>query len=241
VNSLKARIVVVVALTLLLAPAAFSWDHHHWDHEDRDRWSWEPQFRIGLVSAAEFGEKPDGVRGAARSYGDVDESARYGGLYWEILFDKVGLGMRYLGRFDSDSYQTAELAEEETWWVDWKGDLYISYHLFEQRSLLDPFIQYGIGTAGRSSLEPDGHYEEGADGELRYVEYENDDDSERLVSASLYQYLGAGLALNLSRLQIGARFSYNLVDQELPGGTFNPTEADRFEVSLFGGVALGGS
>ena len=232
-------VVIVATVLALLAPSVFAWDHHHWD--DSDSWGWEPQFRMGLLSAAEFGEQPDGIRDAARSYGEVDETARLAGLYWELLFDKVGVGMRYMGRFDEHTYESSELAAEESWWLDWKGDLYISYHLFEQRSLLDPFVQYGIGTAGRSSLESDGHYEESVDGEIRYVAYDGEDDTDRLASVSLYQYVGGGMALNLSRLQIGAKLNYNLVNQALPGGMYEPNGTNRFEVSLFGGVALGGS
>ena len=242
------RIGLVLLMMVTLVPAAFAWDDYDdrwddndWDHHGRHDYDWNTQFRFGLLSAAEFGESPDGIRGAAESYGAAGEESRLGGLYWEVLIDKVGFGMRYLGRFDAVGYDSTDLRETDSWWIDWKGDLFISYHLFEQRSLLDPFVQYGIGSAGRSSLESDGHYEVDKAGDYRYVSYEERGDEARVTHLALYQYLAGGLAVNLSNLQLGARFGYNLVEQGLPGGTYPPDGSNRFEVSLFGGVALGGS
>jgi hypothetical protein len=137
----------------------------------------------------------------------------FGGFGWEVIIDHIGLGGQYLVDFHSD--------DPHRWWLDWDGQaIYTSYHLFGARSVVDPFVDTGIGCAGRVFL--------GAE----------DCDAARLA-ISIYPFVSAGAAVNLHHLRIAAKLSYALGESAIPATAIPGYPIGRFQVSALVGFTLG--
>ncbi len=136
------------------------------------------------------------------------------GFGWEVLIGHIGIGGSYLVAFNKDS--TSE------WWLDWDGQAaYASYHVLGPRSFVDPFVDAGIGCAGRVYLGP---------GEAS---------ADRLL-LTLYPFASAGAALDLNGLRVGAKLSYALNRSGIPATAIPEYPLGRFQASAFVGVSIGG-
>jgi len=69
------------------------------------------------------------------------------GMAWEVIFDNIGLGGHYGVYFK----ELVDYGLEEEWDMDWKGDMFLSYHFFGEKTFIDPFVEIGIGNAGRGN------------------------------------------------------------------------------------------
>ena len=137
------------------------------------------------------------------------------GLGWEVVMDHVGLGGQYLVDFHED--------DPESWWLDWNGQaLYASYHFLGTRSFIDPFVNAGMGCAGRVFLGP----EEGEDWPTR-------------LSIVLYPFVGAGASLVLDGFKVGAKLDYALDRSGIPATGIPEYPLGRFQISVMAGVTFG--
>jgi hypothetical protein len=151
------------------------------------------------------------------------------GWHWEVLFDRIGLGMHYAWAF----YE-APSSYSEPWLVDWKGDFFFSYHFLGAGSLLDPFVEYGWGNAGTAVVRSDRYSE--------YPDWENEVADGDAVALTLYSYVAAGLAVDLQGLYLGARLAYmpRELYRPVPVSSVGPYDLRPIELGLFAGIALGG-
>jgi hypothetical protein len=136
------------------------------------------------------------------------------GFGWEVVMGHVGIGGSYAADFNQDV--------PSEWWVDWNGQgVYASYHIFGAGSFIDPFVDAGLGCAGRVFIGPEG----------------NPADK---LALTIYPFVSAGAALELSGLRLGAKVSYALNQSAVPATTIPGYPLGRFQVSAFAGLSLGG-
>ncbi len=143
------------------------------------------------------------------------------GLYWEVLLGHLGLGMTYLVDFQKQASPYAEL--DYLWFVDWVGSLDLRYH-FVKDFFLDPFLEAGLGSAGRADISSYGQY--GLPG------------AENPLLLSLFAQVGGGLAFRLSNLHLGARLLWRPFNEVPPATQFQPYPLKSFRFDLFGGFSL---
>jgi hypothetical protein len=172
----------------------------------------QTEVRLTGHLALDFSERPS-AREAARAFADSENQLLWG-PGWEVVMDHLSLGGTYLVSFFQD--------ETSGWWLDWYGEpLYVGYHLFGAGSFIDPFMQVGLGSAGRVTLDN----ETAADQDPLYL--------------SIFPFIGGGLALDLDGFIIGGRLSYYPSITPPPTTDFQNYPLDKFQVALFAGVGLG--
>jgi hypothetical protein len=194
----------------------------------------DTQVRFGIDTAVMISSEPN-FEVVRDSF--ADRSKVMNGLHWEILHDHLGFGGHALVRFD----QQPAVAETYQWTMDWDGDLFLSFHLAGIGRLFDPFVELGVGSAGRVYLDDhgDGTWVQDEYGDWHY-ETDGYPGNEGLVSLSLYPYLAGGLALDLHGLLVGTRVCYRPWNEPVPATQFPTYPLTPVQVTLFGGLALGG-
>jgi hypothetical protein len=192
------------------------------------------QVPLGLDSAVAIPGEPTF---AAVHEAFAERSNVFGGLHFEVIQDHLGFGSHALVRFE----QQPTAAETYQWSMDWDADLFMSVHLAGVGRLLDPFVELGLGSAGRVFLDDngDGTWVQDQDG---YWHYETDGTptGDSLVALSLYPYVAGGLALDLHGLLVGTRVCYRPWNEPVPATRYPVYPLTPVQVTVFGGVALGG-
>jgi hypothetical protein len=167
----------------------------------------------------------------------TERSNMMNGLHWEVIHDHFGFGGHALVRFDQEPTAT----EAYQWTMDWDGDLFVSVHLAGVGRFLDPFVELGFGSAGRVYLDDrgDGVWVQEDSGSWHY-ETTGAPEGDGVASLSLYPYVAGGLALDLHGLLVGSRVCYRPWNEPVPATQYPVYPLTPFQVTLFGGVALGG-
>ena len=188
--------------------------------------SFAGQFRIaGLWSTGTDALPTDSVTEWSQEL--ISSGQSLTGWQWEVIFHTLGLGMHYGVDFYQDD-------ADETWLLDWKGDFFVSYHFLESGSVADPFVEFGWGNAGTTTIS--------SPREAQYPDWEEELEDGDALALSLFSYAAAGFAVDLNGLLFGVKFSYfppQLVTP-IPATRIDMFDLANFEVGLFGGVALGG-
>jgi hypothetical protein len=105
---------------------------------------------------------------------------------------------------------------QEGWAIDWYGQaVLLSFHLFGGGAFLDPFAQAGAGCAGRALPSSSGLY------------------------TSIFPFIAAGLALDISGFTFGAKLSAVPFQTQVPGTQIPLYTVGSFQVQLFAGITLG--
>ena len=145
----------------------------------------------------------------------------YPGLYWEVIPESnFGFGMTYLVKFHREP---SVLSGAEYYWLfDWIGSWDFRYH-FLSDSFLDPFIEAGLGCAGRIDITS--------------YEYGFEDERDDLVM-SLFGQAGGGVAFHFKELHVGAKALYRFLNRPVPATSYDTYPLKNFHFSLFAGVAF---
>ena len=197
-----------------------------------------PQFRLAGNIAIEFAQ-PDAIT-VPNVIAAIDtESNLMAGLHWEVIFNRSGLGMHYLANFDQQP--TLDPLMRNAWRLDFNGDLFWSYHLFGGGALFDPFVELGVGNFGRVNLNASaGSWQIGETGEYEYT-LSTGPGPGALMNMTIYPYVAAGVSLDIRGLLLGATVAYRPpVAMGIPGTDIDMYPYKRFQVNLYGGVAIGG-
>jgi hypothetical protein len=204
----------VLSLTLLLAGSLFA----------------DGQFRIAGDVSTEFAEQPS-FDDALSEFDTGDQGDFFTGWHWEVIMDKIGFGMIYQIKFDETKLITSPSSDA---WLDWKGGMFVSYHLFGGGSLIDPFAEIGYANAGRVIISDLDDFDYGG---YDFEEYLNE--GEAVTNMSLYPYIAGGVAIDLDGFLFGAKLSYHPIVSTIPV-PFDEYPLKAFEVGIFGGLAFGG-
>lgn len=152
------------------------------------------------------------------------------GMVWEVIFNNLGLGGHYGVNFD----KIVDNGITEEWVMDWKGDMFLSYHLFGKKTLIDPFAEIGVGNAGRVNIKVDEHTDK-----CRYNhDYDCEHEESNVTNMSLYSYTSVGLAVNLSDLIIGAKVNYLNGVMEIPATNFKNYPMENLTFTIFTGYSF---
>ena len=159
------------------------------------------------------------------------------GLHFEVIHDHLGFGSHALVRFD----EQPGTAETYQWSMDWDADVFMSVHLAGVGRLFDPFVELGLGSAGKVYLDDDGDgtWVQDQDGTWHYVA-DGTGSGDQVANLSLYPYIAGGLALDLRGLLVGTRVSYRPWNEPVPATQYAVYPLTPVQVTLFGGLALGG-
>lgn len=174
-------------------------------------------FRMGATVGVDVANRP--------SYGSIlsefDTQANIiPGFYWEVIIGNVGFGMTYLSKFSTEMPSSDEIQYES--YLDWIGTWDFRYHFF-RRSFLDPFVEAGIGNAGR----------------VQMLESEFEQNVNDTLELSMLGQIGAGLALRpAGGIHIGGRLNYRFLNSPIPATTFYPYPLKNFRFDFFGGVSF---
>ena len=175
-------------------------------------------FRMGAAGGVELLNRPK----YSTILKSIDNQTNlFSGLYWEVIPNHLGFGMTYLVKFDRQSSAFAQ--PEYEWFLDWIGSWDFRYH-FLRNFPVDPFLEGGIGNAGRVDISPYGEYG---------LEAERDP-----LQLSLFGQLGGGVALRLSGFHLGAKVLYRFLNSPIPATQIETYPLKNFNVSLFGGVSF---
>jgi hypothetical protein len=162
--------------------------------------------------AVDFLKSPT-AQEVVETFSSPDQLFFWGGG-WEVVLSRMGFGGTYLGSFIRDP--------SSQWWLDWYGQaLFLSFHAFGAAAFIDPFLQAGVGSAGRVFLGM-------ANGP-----------AEGLLFISIFPMLSAGLNVNLAHFQAGAKLTWTPFMTPPPVTDFSPYPLGRFQVTLSTGVWLG--
>jgi hypothetical protein len=176
--------------------------------------------RFGLIGGVEFAEKPD--------YDAVVEQFHSGknvlqGFYFEVIPDHIGYGMTC--NFDFDRQPSPLPEVDYRWTMDWAATLDFRYHPLRW-SFLDPFVELGLGSAGKVDITD-------------YEEYGLEEDlAEDSLYLSLFAQVGWGLGFRLGAVNLGTRMVYRFWNEPPPGTQFEPYPLGAFNVGVFGGLSL---
>jgi hypothetical protein len=190
------RVLIVLVALMMLSVSAFA----------------ESQVRLTGNLAIDFIDRPS-VQDVVQTFQSKDQ-VFFWGVGWEVIFDKTGLG----GMYDVNFYED----HETKWWLDWLAEpIYVSYHFFRGGAVIDPFVEFGLGCAGRVFLDNP----LSADKDPLYL--------------SLFPTVGAGLSLDLDGFLFGAKLNYVPTLLSIPVTDIDHYPLERFQVAVYAGVALG--
>ncbi len=137
----------------------------------------------------------------------------FSGVGWEVIIGKVGFG----GEYDANFIRSSQ----GTWWVDWYTQpLFVSWHPFRTGSVLDPFVQAGLGSAGRAFM---GQWMGSVSDNMRI---------------SVFPFVAGGLALDLSGVLLSGKVSYAPFMSPPPGTAFSDYPLGNVQVTLGAGIAI---
>ncbi len=144
----------------------------------------------------------------------VGDQPLFWGFGWEVILGRLGFGGDYTVSFFRDA--------GAQWWLDWIAPaLYLSFHPLGGNRFIDPYVQAGMGAAGRVFLECPRWYP-GQD-----------------LMLSLYPYLAAGLNFNLDGLLLGARASWTPFITPVPVTDIPGYPLGNLQVTLTAGLSIG--
>lgn len=174
------------------------------------------QVRMNLTGEAVAGFQVQPSAGQVIASFTTANQPLYGGFGYEVVMRHLGIGGVYTGDFTRRS--------SDEWWFDWYGEaFYVSFHLFAHRTLIDPFVSLGLGSAGRVYLGP-------APGTPPV---------ESSLLLSIFPVASAGLGLDLEGLYVSLKLSYLPVVSPPPATPFENVPIGRFLAAASAGVTFG--
>lgn len=141
----------------------------------------------------------------------------FGGLFWEITANNLGLGMTYDLTFINEE-SNSDLVEKD-WWIYWSATADFNYHFFGNTNIVDPFVGYSIGVRNNNKLyyysTIESQWEETESGVYTHA---NDNISHRGQSTELIYLIGevnGGLFIYMDTFFIGTKVSYEVMEMNI--------------------------
>lgn len=174
-------------------------------------------FRLGGLASVGFVDDFD-----CEDIGDefADNENVLVGWYWEVVPRNLSFGMSYLVNFDK---REIESKGENQWYFDWVGSWDFRYYIFN-RFFVNPFVETGVGCAGRLNLR----------GEHNYNEIDGYRDP---LYISIFSKIGVGAAMRLRGALVGAKVYYPFINDPPPGTYFNAYPFKKCQFAVFFGLS----
>ncbi len=135
------------------------------------------------------------------------------GVGWELVLGRVGLG----GEYDVSFTRPVQGA----WWLDWYTQpLFVSWHPFRTGSVVDPFVQAGVGCAGRVFID------------------EWTGSAASNLQLSIFPFVAGGLALDLSGFLLSGKVAYVPFMTAPPATVFSAYPLGNVQVTIAAGIAV---
>lgn len=134
----------------------------------------------------------------------------YYGVNFELLFNKVGLGLyTYFSFYEDYYYEFNSMTSNYDEWMyemmDLDLSLGLSYHFFGTTFLLDPFIEGGVGLISKNI---DTAWVDNGTGSVQ-VYGTTEEEEPIMIQGTEYWYAGAGLGINLGGLGAFVKVQYH--------------------------------
>ena len=144
----------------------------------------------------------------------VGDQPLFWGLGWEVILGRFGFGGDYMVSFFKDI--------GSQWWLDWYAPAFsLSFHPIGANRFIDPFLQAGIGSAGRVLLRG-----------MSMAQGNN-------LLISVFPFVAAGLNFNLHGLLVGVKAAYIPFNAEIPVTDIPAYPMGSLRVSMSAGFAIG--
>jgi len=165
---------------------------------------------VALLTTGAFGQIVLGVTGVqyyeqdttlSQAWADFkDGTGVYWGGYGELILHKLGFGLS----FNQQTYANADPLYPALNLDYWNYDVnfFLSYHILGGRSLIDPFLQAGVGEMAYDYKNKD-------DAKIAYTDLTDDP-----LFGSIYYDFGLGLGINLGGIGIFAKGMWNVQSNE---------------------------
>lgn len=141
----------------------------------------------------------------------------YGGLFWEISSNNLGIGMTYDVTFISEESQYDVV--ETDWWLGWDAALNFSYHLLGNDTILDPFLGYSLGVRSLNKLYYysiiESGWEETEPGIYTYEKENSYEYRDSFETIAVYGQINAGLLLFLDTFFVGSEINYRVMEMDI--------------------------
>jgi hypothetical protein len=173
-------------------------------------------FRIGGIGAMELMNNPIHEENRQEFDGEVDIIP---GIYWEVILGQIGFGMTYMGDFTSLKSELPQIEYE--WYFDWIGSWDFRYHILGN-FVLDPFLEFGLGSAGRVDIS----------------DYEGNDELRDPLQLSLFTQAGGGVSVKLDTFHLGGKLLYRISNSPVPATQFDMYPLKNFQLAFFGGFSI---
>jgi len=174
-------------------------------------------FRIGIIGAAEIAGE---VICEDFFENITDSPILFTGIYWEVILNHIGFGMTYLGKLKRIENTSSDIE----WEFDWIGSIDLRYHFIED-FFIDPFVEFGIGNAGRVDLPCNSeHASSSYNGEP--------------LMLSIFFQAGGGVAFRLDYLHAGLKVLYRIINEPVPVTSYNIYPLYKLQCAIFVGASF---
>jgi hypothetical protein len=189
---MKKTLALVLILTIVAAAGAFA------------------DFGLGLVGALYMDDSEwEEASGHSIAQAFRNGEGIYYGLMGEFMGNKWSLGAAYMASF----YKA--IFDPTIPMVDMDLNLYLGGHFLGTRSILDPFLEGGLGYIFKD-----------------YADKQYDDDPDNPITRTVYWYLGGGLGVNLGPVGLFGKFVYHIPFQHQPSGYVKDEYGTSTEITL---------
>lgn len=141
----------------------------------------------------------------------------YGGLFWEITSNHLGIGMTYDVTFNHKE-SNYDLVETD-WWIDWSASADFNYHFLGNMNILDPHIGYSIGVNSLQKLywydRINSGWEESEQGVYTYEGENQYIEGQPTELITIFGKITGGLSLHLDTFFIGSLVQYRVMEMNL--------------------------
>lgn len=179
----------------------------------------DPSVRLSLATANSFSQEP--------KFEDVWDifynkgKNPFWGIGWEVIKDNLGIGGTYMVDFFRDT--------ADQWNIDYYSEaFYLSFHILGGDFIADPFLQVGLGSAGRILLPEDDYS----------YHYYSEDEEGSMTNLVIFPFVSTGFALNFDGFVLGSKLNYTPAMSVPPGTDFLEYPMRNFQAILYAGVSL---
>ncbi len=170
------------------------------------------QVRLGPEISVPWQVLPNSVNQAW----DNGSSAGFGYL-GELIFDQIGYGTDGSTRFTRNP--------DQSWEMDFRGQMYVAFHLLGVRAPVDPFLTAGLGAGGWVDI----------------TEGTTEDSNGQLtgIALALLPSVGGGVGLDLGGLILGTRVQWYPTTWDVPAAPLPRYTIAPFSASVFVAWGMG--